>query len=309
MSTSKVRVYGKAQNRTALGIMHAYLVMYPHATLEDLKKAFPDSLNPDSGPKINFIDYDEYKKKLEANPDGWKGFFVEEDCLLNLQNGKKVAVISMWTKPSFERLVAHASQYGIDVAKFEEAEKGIGKKGGYRLEYLNGYVPPVVKKGLPKWIWAVVAALVLLILFLLLGRKSPEPEVVTIVQKDTVTVIKKDTVYIQQFEEIEKNFNAAEFKVNSFELSEDAKFVLHDLAKLLDQHKDVKLRIVGHTSSDGDAKFNQELSEKRAKAAVDFLLSRGIAQERLSYEGKGSSEPVDPEHPEKNRRTEFIVLD
>lgn len=41
---SKVRVYGKAQNRTALGIVHAYMVMYPHATFEDLQKAFPDSL-------------------------------------------------------------------------------------------------------------------------------------------------------------------------------------------------------------------------------------------------------------------------
>ena len=40
---SKVRVYGKAQNRTVLGIINAYLVMYPHATKEDLDKAFPSS--------------------------------------------------------------------------------------------------------------------------------------------------------------------------------------------------------------------------------------------------------------------------
>ena len=33
---NKVRVYGKAQNRTALGIMHSYMVMYPQATMEDL---------------------------------------------------------------------------------------------------------------------------------------------------------------------------------------------------------------------------------------------------------------------------------
>ena len=36
---NKVRVYDKAQNRTALGIMHAYMVMYPQATIEDLQKA------------------------------------------------------------------------------------------------------------------------------------------------------------------------------------------------------------------------------------------------------------------------------
>lgn len=50
---NKIRVYGKAQNRTALGIMHAYMLMNPDATLEDLREAFPDSLNPDSGVKKN----------------------------------------------------------------------------------------------------------------------------------------------------------------------------------------------------------------------------------------------------------------
>ena len=52
---NKVKVYGKAQNRTALGIAHAYLVMYPHATLEDLRKAFPNNTNPDSGVKELFL--------------------------------------------------------------------------------------------------------------------------------------------------------------------------------------------------------------------------------------------------------------
>ena len=41
---SKVRVYGKAQNRTALGIVNAYLVMYPHATKEDLEKVINENI-------------------------------------------------------------------------------------------------------------------------------------------------------------------------------------------------------------------------------------------------------------------------
>lgn len=52
---NKVRVYGKAQNRTALGIVHAYMVMYPQATLQDLRRAFPNELNPDKGIAENFI--------------------------------------------------------------------------------------------------------------------------------------------------------------------------------------------------------------------------------------------------------------
>ena len=57
------------------------------------------------------------------------------------------------------------------------------------------------------------------------------------------------------------------------------------------------------------ATLNQKLSEARAQAAVDFLISRGIAADRLQSEGKGSSEPIDENNPEVNRRTEFIIIE
>lgn len=113
--------------------------MYPQAKLEDIEKAFPNSLNPDSGVKKNFV----YAEDKGTTAD-WNGFFKKEEELLTMGDGRKVSVVSMWTKPSFERLVAWAKQYGIVVADFE-ASKGGSEKGGYRLEYLNGYVPP--KKG------------------------------------------------------------------------------------------------------------------------------------------------------------------
>lgn len=306
---SKIRVYGKAQNRTALGIMHAYLKMYPNATIEDLQKAFPDSLNPDSGVKINFIEPKDIAAKCGPN---WNGFFTEEDSLLHLQDGKKVAVVSMWTKASFERLVEHAKLYDIEVAKFEAAEKGFGKKGGYRLEYLNGYVPPVrEEKKSPKWwIWGLLGIIVLIVLLiLLLGRGKNEPEVVTVIQKDTVTIIKTDTVYIQQVQDIEKKFNNAKFAKDSYELNDEAKSALNELSKLLKEKQDIKLKIVGHTSIEGDPKYNLELSKNRAKAAFDFLIASGIDSSRIEFEGKGGEEPIDPNNYEINRRTEFIILE
>jgi outer membrane protein OmpA-like peptidoglycan-associated protein len=125
-----------------------------------------------------------------------------------------------------------------------------------------------------------------------------------------VTVV--DTVYLQQLEEIEKNFNAAEFALGKAELSEDAKFVLHDLAKMMQKNPSIRLKLVGHTSAEGDAALNQRLSEARAKSAVDFLVSHGgIDASRLESVGKGSSElknTANPMAPE-NRRTEFIVIE
>ncbi len=302
---SKVKVYGKAQNRTALGIMHAYMLMYPHATIEDLRKAFPDSLNPDSGVKKNFIYAEE--KGTDAN---WEGFFKNPDELLTTGDGKKVAVVKMWTKPSFDRLVEQAKLYDIEIASFEAAEKGFGKKGGFRLEYLNGWTPPAPvakKKGMPWWIWAVIGLIVAAIIVILC---LPRKEKIVEVEKEVIKeVVIRDTVYMKQIEEIEANFNAAQFEVNKAELNDDAKIALHDLAQLMKAHSEIRLHIEGHTSAEGDAQFNQKLSQDRAQAAVDFLVNKeGIDPGRLTAVGKGSSEPIDPDKPELNRRTEFIIV-
>ncbi len=299
---ARVRVYGRAQNRTALGIMHAYMVMYPQTKFEEIRKAFPDELNPDSGVKKNFV----YAEDKGTTAD-WNGFFKEPDELLKMGDGKKVSVVSMWTKPSFERLVVWAKQYGIVVADFEKAAGG-GQKGGFRLEYLNGYVPPKQKKGIASWMWALIAILLGLLCFLLVGQKKVEPQVVEVEK----VVIVHDTLYVKQIAEIEANYNAATFVVGKADLSEEAKFVLHDLAKVMKDHPEIRLRLEGHTSAEGDAAFNQRLSEARAQAAVDFMINHeGIEAERLEAVGKGFSEPKNPNDPTapENRRTEFIVVE
>lgn len=299
---SKIRVYGKAQNRTALGIMHAYMLMYPQATLEDIRKAFPNSLNPDMGVKEIFIPAEE--KGTDAN---WDGYFKNEDELLTMSDGQKVSVVKMWTKPSFQRAIEQAKLYDIEIAQFDPAEKGYGKKGSFYLEMLNGYTPPAreeKKKGLPIWLWALLgAALLGLIGWLALGNKN-EPQVI---EKE---VIVHDTIYVEQIDEIEKNYNAAQFEQGKAELNDDAKLALHDLAKVLSRNPELKLSIEGHTSSEGTEAVNLKLSEDRAQAAVDFLVNKeGIAADRLQAKGYGSSKPLSKDSPEVNRRTEFVIID
>ena len=329
---NKVRVYGKAQNRTALGIMHAYMVMYPQATMEDLQKAFPNELNPDNGVRKNFVKAGE--KGTDAN---WDGFFQKEDELLTMGDGQKVAVVKMWTKPSFDKLVNHAAQYGIEIAQFEAAEKGIGQKGAFRLEYLNGYVPSkpqvmekVVEKVVTKvaeaekkkksltWLWVLLCLITAAFIIFLLMRgcnNEPEPEPIivhdTVVKTQEVIVEVHDTLYVQQLAEIENDFNAAQFKQGKADLSRDAEFVLHDLAKLMKQYPELKLRIEGHTSAEGDATTNQKLSEARAQAAVTFLVEHeGVDSSRLEATGFGSSKLKNADNPmaPENRRTEFEII-
>lgn len=317
---SKVRVYAKSQKWAALGIVDAYLKMYPHATLEDVNKAFPRKLFVDDGLNVGFmVTWAEKEKMAKAT----KTTFDDEQIVewkkshhyLTLSDGTEIAFsFSMWTKEMFEKIVAQAKLYDVEIAKYEAAEKGIGKRGEYRLEYLNGYVPPVPDKKSKKWLWILLAALlviaILIILLLMKGCQKPQVET-QIVEVEKVVVV-HDTLYIQEIEEIEKNFNAAEFVQGKADLSDDAKFVLHDLAKVLEKNPELRLKLEGHTSVEGDAAFNQKLSEARAQAAVAFLVEHeGIDAARLEAVGKGSSELKNTENPmaPENRRTEFIVLE
>ena len=137
---AKIKVYGKAQNRIALGIVHAYMIMYPKTTLEELRIAFPNSLNPDSGVKENFIYVEE--KGTTAN---WEGYFKADNELITIATGRKVSVVKMWTKSSLGRLVDYAKTYEIEVEQLDTKVED-----GFKLEYLNGYEP---KKRTNLWRW------------------------------------------------------------------------------------------------------------------------------------------------------------
>lgn len=303
---NNIRVYGKAQNRTALGVMHAYTTMFPHATLADIRKAFPNGINPDKGVPELFMPVGE---AMKFN-DKISLYFVMPDEVLTMGDGSKVAVAQVWSRPSFERIVEQGKLYGVEVAEFEKTAKP-GQRGGYRLEYLNGYVPPVPangRKGLAWWVWLIIAFAVAAVIAALLWPREKEIVVQeTVVERQTVV---RDTVYMQQIEDIERNFNAAQFAVASADLNDDAKIALHDLARVMRRNPDLKLRITGHTSAEGDPASNQTLSENRARAAVDFLIHReNIDESRLEASGKGSSEPIDPDNAEANRRTEFEIIE
>lgn len=312
---SKIRVYGKAQNRTALGIVNAYVLIYPQATLADLRKAFPDKLNnwkikgKDSMMFVSDKDKDLILSKYDDISVYEENFLSKPEDVIKLQDGTVVAMRGGWSKEDFDALVNWAKQYDIEVAEFKPGKPF--EKGGFVLEYLNGYVPPAyVQKKSKWWLWLLIAVAVIIILAILLMRScKKEPKVVEKVVTETILVHDTVTVYLEQIEEIEKNFNAAQFEAGKADLNDDAKFVLYDLVKVLEKQPQIRLKIVGHTSEEGDATFNQILSENRAKAVVDFLVSRGISADRLDYVGKGSSEPLDPNNREVNRRTEIIVIE
>lgn len=88
--------------------------------------------------------------------------------------------------------------------------------------------------------------------------------------------------------------------------------VLNEIAAMMKGHPDLKFRIEGHTDSDGDEAFNQDLSEKRSAAVKAELANLNIDESRFEIRGWGESKPVDsnnsPEAKANNRRVEFIKI-
>lgn len=87
---------------------------------------------------------------------------------------------------------------------------------------------------------------------------------------------------------------------------------LERLTKLLTDVPTLKIEISGHTDNKSSAEFNQKLSEARAKAVVDYLVSKGISKDRLTAVGYGLTQPIATNDTEEgrqmNRRTEFKIL-
>jgi outer membrane protein OmpA-like peptidoglycan-associated protein len=87
--------------------------------------------------------------------------------------------------------------------------------------------------------------------------------------------------------------------------------VIKEIAGVLKENGSINVKVIGHTSSDGDDKANMELSQKRAAAVKDLLVKEfGIDETRLETEGKGETQPVadnkTKEGKTANRRVEFI---
>jgi outer membrane protein OmpA-like peptidoglycan-associated protein len=78
------------------------------------------------------------------------------------------------------------------------------------------------------------------------------------------------------------------------------------------QDAESKITVEGHTDSQGVASYNQDLSQRRAQSVRDYLVSRGIATDRITAQGFGLTRPIadngSPEGRANNRRVEIIVL-
>ena len=114
--------------------------------------------------------------------------------------------------------------------------------------------------------------------------------------------------------ETEVILNDIFFEYNKSNITKEGAFELDKLVQVMKNSPEMVIMVKSHTDSRGTDKFNMNLSERRAKATVQYVISKGIAKDRISGKGYGESEPkvtcdkCSEEEHAKNRRSEFMIV-
>jgi len=115
--------------------------------------------------------------------------------------------------------------------------------------------------------------------------------------------------------ETEITLNEIFFEFDKSNITQAGAFELDKLVQVLKNNPTMEIMVKGHTDSRGSDQYNLNLSDRRARAAVQYVISKGIAKNRIAGKGFGESEPkVDckenctEEDHAKNRRNEFLIV-
>ncbi len=106
------------------------------------------------------------------------------------------------------------------------------------------------------------------------------------------------------------------YDLDKYDIREDAAIGLNKLVKIMEDNPEISVELSSHTDSRADDKYNKILSQRRADAAVSYIVSKGVSSERITAKGYGETMlvnkcankvPCSEEEHQANRRTEFKV--
>ncbi len=318
--------------------------MLPDTINPSAPKNFKSLFRPHSDRMYGVVQPGSIRKECEEHGlEINSSHFIKEDETFKTSDGVEVLVSKVWetadtqTKENdLQNLINHVEQYGIRVTK---VEKNIAfNKGGYSLDVINPALLQVVqnplieislpqepKKTFPWWILILLLLLVAGILFFATNGKEKEE---TVSQEQTVLPIDEpeEESNISPLDEIKNQIAAGEntegksvsfheilFEKDSDVLLSESELYLNEVYQVMTDIPDLKVLIIGHTSSEGDDNYNLKLSTKRALSVSAHLQNKGINADRLSTEGKGATSPVSSNETEVgrklNRRIEFVITD
>ena len=102
------------------------------------------------------------------------------------------------------------------------------------------------------------------------------------------------------------------FETAKWDLLPQSNEQLNELVTLMNEFATMEVEIHGHTDNRGSDSYNQKLSENRTKSVFNYLVNKGVDENRMKYIGFGEAKPIEsnetPEGRQMNRRVEFLVI-
>ncbi len=102
------------------------------------------------------------------------------------------------------------------------------------------------------------------------------------------------------------------FDFDKATLKKQSYIELNHVVKFMKENPTVRIQLSGHTDSKGSAEYNMTLSNDRAKAALEYLASKGVPRQRMEYKGYGKTQPIADNKTDAgraiNRRTEILII-
>lgn len=147
--------------------------------------------------------------------------------------------------------------------------------------------------------------------FTTIGKSVPQEELTKL-----VTNIILDTLLVLEKKEVDKIIvlDNIYYDLDKWDIRDDAAIELDKLVTMLVDNPEIKIELSSHTDDRAPDQYNMQLSERRAKSAVNYLVSQGIDATRLKAKGYGETKLIiqkaetEEEH-QVNRRTEFKILE
>jgi outer membrane protein OmpA-like peptidoglycan-associated protein len=138
----------------------------------------------------------------------------------------------------------------------------------------------------------------------------------TLVELKAANDLETATDAVAMAEAIERYGHVPAYGISFFsgraDISPESVLALREVAAMLEEHPDWRIRVTGHTDNVGTKEANNVLSSRRATAVVAWLVNRGIKRTRLEVAGLGDTEPVAPNETEegraRNRRIELVKI-
>lgn len=117
---------------------------------------------------------------------------------------------------------------------------------------------------------------------------------------------------IRDLERKNFKFEPVFFDYDKAEIRIEHHAFLDRMIKVVKGHSDLRVKVVGHTDSDGSDSYNDELSKRRAEAIIQYFVEHGLKADRLEFDFKGERNPkstnTTPEGKQLNRRVDFSFI-